>query len=96
MSNSFSTLFDSFRAAPVFRPLLGGSDFVILLTQGNSWLAFHRETLQVDSNDKVTRLRRECPHELCGPGIFMAMHFNRYYCGALISLQGALKVTELR
>ena len=36
---------------------------------------------KVDSNDKVTRLRRECPHELCGPGVFMAMHFNRYYCG---------------
>eukprot|EP00427_Karlodinium_veneficum_P043865 CAMPEP_0169260542 /NCGR_PEP_ID=MMETSP1016-20121227/42567_1 /TAXON_ID=342587 /ORGANISM="Karlodinium micrum, Strain CCMP2283" /LENGTH=138 /DNA_ID=CAMNT_0009342683 /DNA_START=97 /DNA_END=510 /DNA_ORIENTATION=- len=32
---------------------------------------------KVDSNDKVTRLRRECPHELCGPGVFMAMHFNR-------------------
>merc|ERR1719343_171313 len=28
---------------------------------------------KVDSNDKVTRLRRECPHELCGPGVFMAM-----------------------
>nr|ADV03057.1 ribosomal protein S27a [Amphidinium carterae] len=36
---------------------------------------------KVDSNDKVTRLRRECPHELCGPGVFMGMHFNRYYCG---------------
>eukprot|EP00747_Dinoflagellata_sp_TGD_P109272 gnl/TRDRNA2_/TRDRNA2_170625_c0_seq3.p2 gnl/TRDRNA2_/TRDRNA2_170625_c0~~gnl/TRDRNA2_/TRDRNA2_170625_c0_seq3.p2 ORF type:complete len:156 (-),score=47.97 gnl/TRDRNA2_/TRDRNA2_170625_c0_seq3:53-520(-) len=36
---------------------------------------------KVDGNDKVTRLRRECPHELCGPGVFMAMHFNRYYCG---------------
>mmetsp|Transcript_109567 Transcript_109567/g.353567 ORF Transcript_109567/g.353567 Transcript_109567/m.353567 type:complete len:156 (+) Transcript_109567:113-580(+) len=36
---------------------------------------------KVDSNDKVTRLRRECPSELCGPGVFMAMHFNRYYCG---------------
>merc|ERR1711982_199420 len=36
---------------------------------------------KVDSNDKVTRLRRECPSEMCGPGIFMAMHFNRYYCG---------------
>merc|ERR1711862_331840 len=28
---------------------------------------------KVDSNDKVTRLRRECPHEICGPGVFMAM-----------------------
>mmetsp|Transcript_97572 Transcript_97572/g.226209 ORF Transcript_97572/g.226209 Transcript_97572/m.226209 type:complete len:155 (-) Transcript_97572:106-570(-) len=36
---------------------------------------------KVDSNDKVSRLRRECPAEICGPGIFMAMHFNRYYCG---------------
>ena len=26
MSNIFSTLFDNFRAAPVFRPLLGGSE----------------------------------------------------------------------
>eukprot|EP00438_Fugacium_kawagutii_P026718 Skav202270 [mRNA] locus=scaffold1687:217600:233450:- [translate_table: standard] len=23
---------------------------------------------KVDSNDKVTRLRRECPNEICGPG----------------------------
>ena len=36
------------------------------------------EFYKVDSNDKVTRLRRECPHEMCGPGVFMAMHFNRY------------------
>merc|ERR1712100_237930 len=36
---------------------------------------------KVDSNDKVTRLHRECPNETCGPGVFMAMHFNRYYCG---------------
>ncbi|CAJ1403909.1 unnamed protein product [Effrenium voratum] len=35
---------------------------------------------KVDSNDKVTRLRRECPQETCGSGVFMAMHFNRYYC----------------
>merc|ERR1712157_458888 len=36
---------------------------------------------KVDGNNKVTRLRRECPNEICGPGVFMAMHFNRYYCG---------------
>ena len=36
---------------------------------------------KVDANEKVQRLRKECPHELCGPGVFMAMHFNRYYCG---------------
>merc|ERR1712146_719684 len=28
---------------------------------------------------KVTRLRKECPN--CGPGVFMAIHYNRYYCG---------------
>merc|ERR1712075_23873 len=37
---------------------------------------------QVDaSSDKVTRMRRECPHEDCGAGIFMAQHFDRQYCG---------------
>ena len=36
---------------------------------------------KIDSNDKVTRLRRECPHDICGPGVFMAVHQNRYYCG---------------
>lgn len=28
---------------------------------------------------KVERLRKQCPK--CGPGIFMAMHFDRVYCG---------------
>merc|ERR1712006_32251 len=36
---------------------------------------------KVDGNNKVTKLRKECPHEMCGPGVFMAMHYNRYYCG---------------
>jgi small subunit ribosomal protein S27Ae len=26
-------------------------------------------------------MRRECPHEDCGAGIFMAQHFDRQYCG---------------
>lgn len=30
---------------------------------------------------QVTKLRKECPNEMCGPGVFMAMHYNRYYCG---------------
>merc|ERR1712226_639777 len=30
---------------------------------------------------KVMRLRTECKHPMCGPGIFMANHFDRYYCG---------------
>merc|ERR1719281_1818659 len=36
---------------------------------------------KVDGQDKVQRLRRECPHQNCGPGVFMATHFNRYHCG---------------
>jgi len=32
------------------------------------------------STGKVTRLRKECPQQ-CGAGTFMAMHFNRHYCG---------------
>ncbi|CAD7928840.1 unnamed protein product [Amoebophrya sp. A120] len=34
---------------------------------------------KVDGSDKITRLRKDCPN--CGPGVFMAMHHNRYYCG---------------
>ena len=36
---------------------------------------------KVDGQDRVQRLRKECPHENCGPGVFMATHFNRYHCG---------------
>ncbi len=34
----------------------------------------------VDQDGKVKRLRKECPAQ-CGAGTFMAMHFNRHYCG---------------
>jgi len=34
---------------------------------------------KVDGNDKVNRMRKECPS--CGNGVFMAMHHNRNYCG---------------
>ncbi len=34
---------------------------------------------KVDDAGKVQRLRKVCPQ--CGPGIFMATHFNRVYCG---------------
>ncbi|KAK1863524.1 hypothetical protein I4F81_006079 [Pyropia yezoensis] len=37
--------------------------------------------LRVSDDGKVQRLRRECPHELCGAGIFMAAHKDRHYCG---------------
>ena len=34
-------------------------------------------TLQVDDNGKINRLRRECPAEECGAGVFMAAHHDR-------------------
>ena len=36
---------------------------------------------KVDDSGKVQRLRKVCPSETCGPGTFMATHFNRVYCG---------------
>ena len=33
--------------------------------------------MQVDDSGKVQRLRKVCPK--CGPGMFMATHFNRVY-----------------
>ena len=36
---------------------------------------------KVDDNGKINRLRRECPAEECGAGIFMAAHNDRQYCG---------------
>merc|ERR1711915_42831 len=36
---------------------------------------------KVDENGKVHRLRRECPADECGAGVFMASHFDRHYCG---------------
>lgn len=35
----------------------------------------------MDDSGKVTRLRKECPGEECGPGTFMANHYDRHYCG---------------
>ena len=36
---------------------------------------------KVDDSGKVTPLRKECPSETCGAGVFMASHYDRYYCG---------------
>ncbi|KAK9842940.1 hypothetical protein WJX74_004658 [Apatococcus lobatus] len=36
---------------------------------------------KVDDGGKVQRLRKVCPAAECGPGVFMATHFNRVYCG---------------
>jgi small subunit ribosomal protein S27Ae len=36
---------------------------------------------KVDSDGKIERLRRECPNETCGAGVFMAAMEDRQYCG---------------
>jgi len=36
---------------------------------------------KVDSDGKIERLRRECPTEGCGAGVFMAAMQDRQYCG---------------
>ena len=42
-------------------------------------LLYHLPLLQVEDSGKVQRLRKQCPN--CGPGTFMANHFDRVYCG---------------
>jgi ubiquitin-small subunit ribosomal protein S27Ae len=36
---------------------------------------------KIGSDGKVERLRRECPEDTCGAGIFMATHHDRFCCG---------------
>ena len=36
---------------------------------------------KVDDNGKIKKIKRECPNQKCGIGIFMAEHQDRYYCG---------------
>jgi small subunit ribosomal protein S27Ae len=36
---------------------------------------------QVDDEGKVTRSRKDCPHETCGAGVRMAVHKDRLHCG---------------
>ncbi|KXH26543.1 ubiquitin-40S ribosomal protein S27a [Colletotrichum simmondsii] len=36
---------------------------------------------KVDSDGKIERLRRECPSDTCGAGVFMAAMNDRQYCG---------------
>ena len=33
------------------------------------------------ASGKITKLRKECPSPECGVGVFMAKHYDRYYCG---------------
>ena len=36
---------------------------------------------KVGADGAVERLRRECPADICGAGVFMANHGDRVYCG---------------
>lgn len=36
---------------------------------------------KIAGGGKIERLRRECPADVCGPGVFMATHADRVYCG---------------
>ncbi|XP_054425501.1 ubiquitin-40S ribosomal protein S27a-like [Pteronotus mesoamericanus] len=36
---------------------------------------------KVDEDGKMSCLRQECPSDECGPGAFMASHFDRHCCG---------------
>ncbi len=36
---------------------------------------------KVEDSGKITKLRKECPTETCGSGVFMSVHNDRYYCG---------------
>merc|ERR1739838_272357 len=36
---------------------------------------------RVDTHGRVQRLRKMCPGTMCGPGVFMATHEDRTYCG---------------
>jgi small subunit ribosomal protein S27Ae len=42
---------------------------------------------------KVTRTRKVCPQPQCGPGVFMARHFDRMHCGKC-SLRVAFDSTD--
>ncbi|XP_060989892.1 ubiquitin-ribosomal protein eS31 fusion protein-like [Dama dama] len=35
---------------------------------------------KVDERGKICHLRRECPSDECGTGVFMASHFDSHYC----------------
>lgn len=36
---------------------------------------------KVNNDGTIERLRKECPAETCGAGVFMAAHPDRVYCG---------------
>lgn len=36
---------------------------------------------KISADGKIERLRKECPADTCGAGVFMAAHADRVYCG---------------
>lgn len=36
---------------------------------------------KIGADGSIERLRKECSHEMCGAGVFMANHRDRVYCG---------------
>ena len=36
---------------------------------------------KIEADGKVKRVKRQCPAEECGPGVYMAAHKDRQYCG---------------
>merc|ERR1712004_205575 len=59
-------------------------DTVPLLGGGNKRNKVKMATLKhykVDDTGKIERKRKECPADICGPGIFMSNHKDRQYCG---------------
>jgi ribosomal protein S27AE len=42
---------------------------------------YDARVVQVDDTNKVQRLRKDCPHDMCGRGVRMAVHANRLHCG---------------
>eukprot|EP00483_Globobulimina_turgida_P002506 UN02510 len=35
----------------------------------------------VDDDGNIKRLRKTCNEDMCGPGVRMATHYDRFYCG---------------
>ncbi len=68
----WSTRESIFRTMPAGR--FGGAHCLFIFI-----LACMCLSVQVDDSGKVQRLRKQCPN--CGPGTFMATHFDRVYCG---------------
>ncbi|KAB0363111.1 hypothetical protein FD754_007267, partial [Muntiacus muntjak] len=40
---------------------------------------------KLDEKGKISLLRRECPSDECGAGVFMASHFDRHYYGKCLT-----------